>query len=485
MADTRNPAAGGTEATRKYDVVVIGGGPGGYVCAIRLAQLGKKTACIEAGELGGVCLNVGCIPSKALITASKRFDQLKHLGTMGISGVGGATVDIGAMQTWKQGIVKKLTQGVGGLFKGNGVESIRGRARLVGPNRVEVTGHANTKTIIEAQHIVIATGSRPVQIPGFDFDGQHVLSSTGALALDRIPKKLVVVGGGYIGLELGGTYARLGSQVTVVEATPQLLPGFDLDIVKLVEKKLKSQGATVLLEHQAKGWKKSSTGGAICRVTDRTGAEKQIEADAILVTVGRRPNSEDLGLETAGVRVDGRGFIEVDSRRRTSAAGIYAIGDVVGNPMLAHKASSEGEVVAEVIAGHDVVFAPRCIPAVVFTDPEIGAVGLSESEAWAQGRKTATGKYPFAGLGRALTTGETDGFVRVVIDAKTTEILGAQIVGPEASDLIAEAGLAIEMGALAMDVSLTIHAHPTLAEAFMEASKAAIGQAIHLVNRPG
>jgi dihydrolipoamide dehydrogenase len=465
--------------TKSYDAVVIGAGPGGYVCAIRLGQLGKKTAVIDAGELGGVCLNVGCIPSKAIITASKRYAELDRLATMGVS-VKGADVDMGAMQRWKAGVVKKLTGGVAMLLKGNGVDVIKGRARLTGPKTLVVDGPE--PMTIEASAIVIATGSTPIAIPGFAFDGQTVLDSTGALALETLPKHLVVIGGGYIGLELGGAFGRLGSRVTVVEAMTQLLPGFEADIVRLVERKLKAHGAKILLEHKAKSWKKTDT-GAVCTVLDKAGAPVEIECDAILVTVGRRPTSSGLGLDAAGVAVDARGFITVDEKRRTNVPGIYAIGDVVGNPMLAHKASAEGEVVAEVIAGHDVVFDPRAIPAIVFTDPEIGAVGLSESEAIAKGHAVKTGKYPFAGLGRAMTTGETDGFVRVIIDEKTTEILGVQIVGPEASDLIAEAGLAIEMGAVALDVGLTIHGHPTLAEAFMEAAKAAIGQSVHQLNR--
>ena len=474
--------------TKTFDAVVIGAGPGGYVCAIRLAQLGKKTAVIELGELGGVCLNVGCIPSKALITASKRYAELGKLATMGVK-VGGAEVDVPTMQAWKRSVVSKLTGGVGMLLKGNGVEVIRGRARFTrGPSAgksggIEVQHEGGDVTAIEANDVVIATGSRPIQIPGFSFDGKHIHDSTSALALSEVPKHLVVIGGGYIGLELGGTFGRLGGGVTVVEAMPQLLPGFEADIVRLVERRLKAHGATILTETKAKGWQKRDDGRIDCIVTDKSGADQTITCDDILVTVGRRPNSEDLGLGIAGVAVDERGFIRVDARRATVAPGIWAIGDVVGNPMLAHKASAEGEVVAEVIAGHNVVFEPRAIPAIVFTDPEIGAVGLSESEALAKGRKVKTGKYPFAGLGRAMTTGETDGFVRVIIDADSTELLGAQIVGPEASDLIAEAGLAIEMGAVALDVGLTIHGHPSLAEAFMEAAKAAIGQAVHQLNR--
>ncbi|MFT7624302.1 MAG: dihydrolipoamide dehydrogenase [Myxococcota bacterium] len=466
-------------AELKAGAVVIGSGPGGYVCAIRLGQLGVDTICIEGGELGGVCLNVGCIPSKALITASKTYAKADKAAKMGIT-FGKAKVDMATMQAWKGGIVKKLTGGVGSLLKGNGVRTVRGWAKITGRNTVAVTGADGAITTIQTDNIVIATGSTPVQIPGFETDQENILDSTGGLDLDKLPKHLVVIGGGYIGLELGGVYGRLGSKVTVVEMMPQLLFGFDKDIVRLVDRKLKGHGTEVLLEHKALGWKKGKKGKLICQVEAKDGTKKDLECDKILVTVGRKPSSGNLGLEALGVAME-RGFITVDNQLKTNVPGIYAIGDVVGNPMLAHKASAEGEVVAEVIAGKPAAF-DQVVPAVVFTDPEIATVGLSQKEAQEAGHTVHVGKYPFAGLGRAMTTGETDGFVRVVVDAETEAILGAQIVGPAASDLIAEAGLAVEMGALASDVGLTIHSHPTLAEAFMEATKAAMGEAIHLIN---
>ena len=459
--------------------VVIGGGPGGYVCGIRLGQLGVDTIVVEAGELGGVCLNVGCIPSKALITASKHAAKAGKLAAMGIT-VGDVQVDVGRMQDWKNGVVTKLTTGVAQLLKGNKVRVMRGRARVVAPGRVEVDGPDGVQTI-EAREIVVATGSVPIAVPGFAFDGEHVVDSTGGLAFTEAPRRLVVIGGGYIGLELGSTWARLGTEVTIVEMMDQLLAGFEADLVRPVERALKKQGVRVLTGARAKAWR--ADGDALVCEVERNGKVEALVCDRILVTVGRRPLSAGLGLEALGVAIDGRGFIQVDAQRRTSVPGIWAIGDVAGNPMLAHKASKEGEVAAEAIAGRRVAYEPRCIPAIVFTDPEIATVGLSAAEAKEAGREVTVGRYPFAALGRALTTGETEGFVRVVMDAGSEELLGVQIVGPGASDLVAEAALAIEMGALAEDVGLTVHAHPSLPEAVMEAAKAARGEAIHALNR--
>jgi dihydrolipoamide dehydrogenase len=467
--------------TRRFGAVVIGAGPGGYPAAIRLAQLGVDTAIIERGDVGGVCLNVGCIPSKALIEASKRFAFLDGAAKkMGIS-VEGKRVDVGQMQAWKGEVVHKLTSGVASLLESNGVTLLRGAARFDGPHRLLVEGEGGT-TVVESEHIVIATGSRPAQIPGFDFDGEHVLSSTEALALPELPEHLVVIGGGYIGLEMGGVYARLGTKVTIVEWMDQLLPGAAKDLVLPVQKKLKAHGTEILLEAKAKGWEKAD-GGVVVTVETKDGKERRIEASKILVTVGRKPNSEGLGLEGIGVEIDRRGFVTTDDRLQTKIPGVYAIGDVAGEPMLAHKATKEGEVVAEVIAGKKVKWDVRAIPAVVFCDPEIATTGLSEAEAKAKGHDVQVGKFMFAVNGRALGTGEAEGFVRVIADAATDELLGVEIVGPDASDLIAEATLAIELGASSEDIGLTIHAHPTLAEATMEAANAARGEAIHAVNR--
>jgi dihydrolipoamide dehydrogenase len=463
--------------TLKTDVVVIGSGPGGYVAAIRCGQLGKKVVCVEKEQVGGVCLNVGCIPSKALITASKAYEHARHNETMGIF-ASDVRVDVARLQAWKGEVVNKLTGGVKQLVKGAGGQMLMGTATVTGRGKVEVKKADGSAIAIECESIIIATGSRPIEIPGFAIDNKRILDSTGGLALDEIPKRMVVIGGGYIGLELGTLYAKLGSKVTVVEGTPALLPGTDPDLVGVVQRKLKKMGVEILLEAKALGWEEKN-GAAVVRVQAKDG-EKQIEADKVLVTVGRKPNGEGLGLEKLGVKVE-RGFVPVDKQQRTNVPGIYAIGDVAGQPMLAHKASKEADVVAEVIAGHKAEMDAVSIPAVIFTDPEIAYAGLQQHEAEKQGKKIKTGKFPFAALGRALAMAETDGFVKVIADATTDEILGFGIVGPEASDLISEAALALEMGAFLPDIGLTVHPHPTLGEGMMEAAKAALGESPHVV----
>ena len=463
--------------TIRTDVVVIGSGPGGYVCGIRLGQLGKQVIVVEKEATGGVCLNVGCIPSKALITAAKTFDKLHHVEDMGVM-VENARVDMTRMQAWKGEIVKKLTGGVGMLLKGAGARLLVGEAKIVSPTKIEVKTKDGVMAI-EAQAIVVASGSRPIQIPGFAVDNVKILDSTGALALGEIPKRLVVIGGGYIGLELGMMYAKLGSAVTVVEGTPTLLPGNDPELVQVVARKMKKLGITSFLEAKAKGWKEKD--GALAMTFDAKDGEHTVDCDKILVTVGRRPNSENLGLAELGVNIDPKGFVPTDRQMRTNIPSVYAIGDVQGQPMLAHKASKEGEVAAEVIAGHRSEMDARVIPAVIFTDPEIGTVGMTEEQAVAAGRKVKVNKYPFGGLGRAMTQMETEGFVKMVADADDDTLLGVHIVGPGASDLISEATLALEMGAAVGDVALTVHPHPTLGEAMMEAAKAVLGESPHLV----
>lgn len=467
---------------RSYDAVVVGAGPGGYVAAIRLGQLGVRTAIVEKADLGGVCLNIGCIPSKALIEASKKVAFLRGdlADTMGIQ-VGAPTVDFEQTQKWKNSIVHKLTSGVGGLLKGNGVDVIQGTAVLNGPGHVTVNTSDGKTLGIQAKNIILATGSRPIEIPGFAYDEQTILSSTGALNLKKIPKRMVVIGGGYIGLEMGGVYARLGSQVTVVEMGDQILPGLAKDLVQPVAKAFRKLGTELLTNSKAVGYKKTR---GVCIVSVETrGVLQEIKADAILVTVGRKPNTERLGLETVGIQVDAMGQIPVSETMETGAKGIFAIGDIVAGPMLAHKASKEGEVAAEVIAGRPSAMDVAAIPAVIFTEPEIATVGLSEVEAQKAGYTIATGKFPFAANGRALTTGKSDGFVRVVADKETDVVLGVEIVGPQASDLIAEASLGVEMAAMVPDFGLTVHAHPTLAEGMMEAAGAIHGEAIHMMNR--
>ena len=463
------------------EALVIGAGPGGYVAGIRLGQLKKKAMVVERDKPGGICLNVGCIPSKALITASKYYDKLRHGADIGIL-ADNFRVDMPKMQTWKGEVVSKLTGGVKILLKSNGCDYRTGVARLVSRNTVELT-EATGKVTIQADNIVIATGSRPIEIPGFKFDGNRIVDSTGALDFAAVPDRFVVIGGGYIGIEIGTLYAKLGSKVTVVEALPAILPGNDPDIVQVVARKLKKLGVEVMTGAKAKSW--SEVGGRAAVVLDAGNVDSKdvtVTADKVLVAVGRRPNAEGLGLEEVGVKVE-RGFVTVDKRMRTNVPGIYAIGDVAGQPMLAHKASKEAEIVAEVIAGHKAEFDVRCIPAVIFSDPEVASAGITADEAKQRGRDVKVGKFPFSVLGRAIANADTDGFVKVVIDAGTKEVLGIHVVGNGASDVIAEAALAIEMGALADDISLTIHAHPTLPEAIHEAAKASLGEAIHIQNR--
>ena len=471
---------------QRFDAVVIGAGPGGYPAAIRLGQLKIKTAIIEREYIGGVCLNVGCIPSKAVIHAAKMFDKLGHSADIGITIPGKPVLDMAKLQAWKGGVVGKLTSGVRTLLKANHVEIIEGQATLGKPgpdgHRITVAAKTGEQTII-AKNVVLATGSRPFEIPGFRIDQQRIIDSTGALALTAVPPRLIVIGGGYIGLELGMCYAKFGSKVTVVEALPRLLGTMDKDCVAVVERKLRKMGVEVLLNTKAQGWEDKGD-RAVLTVELKDGKTAAIDADKILLAIGRRPNSEHLGLDQAGVAVAKGGFVLADDHLRTNVAGIYAIGDLIGGMMLAHKATKEGEVVAEVIAGHNAAFDVRTIPAVVFTDPEISSTGLTEDEARAKGHtELKIGKFPFAALGRALSVNDTEGFVKVIADARTGELVGVHIAGNGGSDLISEATLAIEMGAVADDLRLTIHPHPTLSEAMMEAAAVAMGEAIHVMNR--
>ncbi len=469
--------------TSKYTAIVFGAGPGGYPCAIRLGQLGVKTLVIEREYWGGVCLNVGCIPSKALITAAKRLEEIQHADAMGIEVSGAAAMNMGKLQGWKQTVVNRLTGGVRTLLKGNKVDMVQGEGRLVGPRTIEVQTAEGPRRF-EADHLVIATGSRPIEIPGFSFADKRILDSTKGLALTEIPKKLAVIGGGYIGLELGGVYAKLGTQVTVIEAMDQILPGFDPDVVKLIDRKLRKAGVTIVTRAKAQGWEDTGT-GALLRYSTAEG-DQALEADYILVTVGRRPNTDAIGLENVAgpqgaLEMEGR-FIKTDKQLKTSVPGVYAIGDCTTGLMLAHKATHEGEVCAEVIAGHNAYNDAKTVPAVVFTDPEVATAGLMEHEAKAKGYTVKVGKVPFVAIGRALTTNETDGFVKVIADASDNRILGVTICGPHASDLISECVLAVEMDCELMDVALSIHPHPTLGEGVMEAAKAALGEAIHVMN---
>jgi dihydrolipoamide dehydrogenase len=464
----------------KVEAVVIGAGPGGYVAGIRLGQLGKKAIVIEKAAPGGVCLNVGCIPSKALINAAKLYEKASHASEMGIT-IDNLRIDIGRLQTWKESVVGKLTSGVKQLLKANGCEYLQGTGTLLSPRSVRVTRpDSEDETVIETENIIIATGSRPVAIPSLPFDHNRIVDSTGALAFSELPARLVVVGGGYIGMEIGTLYAKFGSKVTFVEALPSILPGSDAECVQVVARKAKKLGINILVGAKAQGV--TEKGSHAVLTVERNGETIELEADKILVSVGRRPNIENLGLEIAGVKTVG-GFITVDREMRTNVPTIFAIGDVAGQPMLAHKGSREGEVAAEVIAGKPAAMDAQVIPAVVFTDPEIASAGLTSEEAEKRGHKVKVGKFPFTALGRAIANLDTDGFAKVVTDAESGLLLGVHIVGNGAGDLISEAAMAIEMGASTADLALTIHPHPTLPEAIMEAAKASLGEAIHILNR--
>ncbi len=468
-------------ANATYDLIVIGSGPGGYPAAIRASQLGLKTLCVEKEYMGGVCLNWGCIPSKALIAAAGTVERIRHADKMGIT-TGEVKVDIAKMQAWKDGIVKKLTGGVASLIKGNKGDTVMGTAKLKSKTSVEVTGADGKVTVYEAKKgIIVATGATPIAIPGFAVDGKVVITAREAVSLQKVPGTLVLIGGGVIGLELGMVYQKLGSKVIVVEMLDQLLPTEDPDLVKVVEKRFTTAGGEVLLKAKAKNCVLKGDKATV--TVEHNGKDRAIEADNVLVAVGFRPNSKGLGLEEVGVKLDERGHVPTNELLQTNVPSIYAVGDVSGAPYLAHKATKEGEIAAEVIAGHKAARDWRVMPAAIFTDPEIATAGLKEKEAKAQGREIKIGKFPFAISGRAMAVSETEGFIKTIIDAKTHEVLGVGIVGPEASDLISEAALAIEMCAFAEDVGLTIHPHPTLGEGMMESFKHALGEAVHLINK--
>ncbi len=460
-------------------VVVIGAGPAGYVCAIRLAQLGQKVTVVEKEFLGGTCLNVGCIPSKALIAAGALFHRIGEAAAMGIT-VEKVRLDVAKLVEWKAGIVGKLTGGVGGLLKNHKVDVAMGEASFLDARRVQVKSKDGVKTL-EADDVVIATGSAPIAIPGFAFDEDAVWSSTGALAPKRIPEHLVVIGAGYIGLELGMMYRRLGSKVTVLEATAGALPGQEKDCIKAIERSLKKMGIELRTETFAQGFERNGSKSYV-KVKGKQG-EDTVTCDQILSTVGRRPYSDRLALDKVGLAPDAKGFLPVDKQMRTKVPNVYAIGDIAGQPMLAHKGSREGLVAAAVIAGQKDEYDARCVPAVIFTAPEVASVGLTEEQAQAKGIECKVGSFPFAASGRAMSLMETEGFVKIVADAKSDEVLGVHMVGPEVTELIAEAALAIEMGATSEDLARTIHAHPTLPEAMMEAAEAVDGMAVHIFQR--
>lgn len=460
----------------ELDTIVIGSGPGGYVAAIRAAQLGQKVAIIEKDNIGGVCLNVGCIPSKALINAGHRYQESMNSETFGVTAEN-VKIDFTKTQAWKdEQVVNKLTSGIAMLLKKNKVEIIRGTAFFNDTHQLRVVNDESAQSYT-FKHCVIATGSRPIEIKGFKF-GKRIIDSTGGLNLKEIPKKLVVIGGGYIGSELAGVYANLGSEITILEGAPSILPQFDKDMIKLVENEFKKKDVTIVNNAMAKDAKETKDGVVVTYEVD--GKPATIEADYVMVTVGRRPNTDDLGLQVAGVETNERGLITVDKQGRTSQKHIFAIGDVTPGLALAHKASYEAKVAAEAISGQPSEIDYVAIPAVCFTDPELATVGLTEKEAKDQGLPVKVSKFPFGANGRALSLNAGEGFVRLVSEKDTGLLLGGQVAGVGASDIIAEIGLAVEARMNVEDLSLTIHAHPTLSETVMDASEISLGLPIHI-----
>ncbi|CAM4205252.1 dihydrolipoyl dehydrogenase [Paenibacillus alkaliterrae] len=463
------------DASLDIDTLVIGAGPGGYVAAIRAAQLGQNVLIVDKEYVGGVCLNVGCIPSKALISASHQYESISHASAFGIE-VGEAKVDFSKVQQFKNGIVKKLTGGVASLLKANKVQYFQGEVMFINENEARVFNDQEAPRY-RFKNCIIATGSRPIELKAFPYGGR-IVSSTGALSLPEIPKSLVVIGGGYIGIELGQMYSKFGTKVTVIEGSDAILPGFDKDMSSIVAKKLKSTNVDIVTGAQAKSAEQTDKDVTVTySVGDK---EEKVTADYLLVTVGRRPNTDgELGLDLINIKLSDRGLVEVDEQCRTNIPHIFAIGDIIAGPALAHKAMYEGRVAAEAISGHTSVIDYKCVPAVCFSDPECASVGLSEKEAKDNGYNVKAGKFPFAINGRAMSLNANEGFVKIVSDADSGLVLGAQIIGLEASNMIAELALAIEMGATLEDIALTIHAHPTLGEIVLDAAEVALGHPIH------
>jgi dihydrolipoamide dehydrogenase len=463
-----------------YDLIVIGSGPGGYVCAIRAAQLGMKTAVVEKrATFGGTCLNIGCIPSKALLNASELYEEAAHkFGKMGIK-LGVPAIDLATMLQYKQEAVDGNVKGVDYLFKKNEIESFHGTGRIAAPGKVEVKNADGKAQVLEAKNIVIATGSDAARLNGIDFDEKRIVSSTGALELPAVPKKLLIVGAGIIGLELGSVWRRLGAEVTIVEFLDHILPGIDAEVAKQFHRILEKQGIAVRLSSKVAGVDSS---GKVLKIKVEPaggGAAETLEADIVLVAVGRIPYTEGLGLETLGVKKDNRGRIVVDPDFRTNVAGLYAIGDVIAGPMLAHKAEDEGVAVAEIIAGQAGHVNYDVIPNVVYTYPEIASVGKTEEELKAAGIAYNVGKFPFTANARARVNLTTEGFVKILADAKTDRVLGVHIMGPDAGNMIGEPALAMEFGASSEDIARTCHAHPTLSEAIKESALAVAKRAIN------
>jgi dihydrolipoamide dehydrogenase len=460
---------------KTYDAVVIGAGPGGYVGAIRLAQRGVKTAVIEREHVGGVCLNWGCIPSKAMIAAANHYKRLEHLKEFGIE-VGQSSFHWDRLREHKSKVVKKLTGGVESLLKSNKVDVIKGEATFKSSTTLAVKGQED----VSFKNAIIATGARPLELKAFPIDGTSIVHSKHIFDIAEVPKKLLVLGGGVIGLELSMVFRRLGSEVTIVEMAPTVIPGQDQDIIKAIGKVLEREGVRVLTSTTALESKKSGKNLSVS-VKKADGQTETLPGDLLLMAVGMRPNADALNLQSAGVKLTEKGFVQINEKKQTSVPHIFAIGDVAGPPLLAHKASHEALMVADLLTGHTPI-SPRAIAGAIFTDPEIASVGLTEEQARAKG-EVSIGTFPFAALGKSIATGETEGFVKIIAEKASEKIVGLHIIGHEASALIGEAALALEMDAVLEDVASTIHPHPTLNESIMEAAEAALGQAVHIPNR--
>ena len=462
----------------KFQAVVIGGGPGGYVCAIRLAQLGLKTACIESrGSLGGTCLNVGCIPSKSLLNLSEEFHKAQNLSSKGIE-TGEVKLNLDKMMKNKDKAVTILTKGVEFLLKKNKVTYFKGIGSFNSKNEISIKDDRNKETFVQTDNVIIATGSNPISLPGVDFDEKVIVSSTGALKLKKVPKKMVVVGGGYIGLEMGSVWSRLGAEVHVVEFLDHITPGMDKEISNEFMKILKKQGINFHMQHKVDKIKKNET-GAIVSTLDKDGNKKDFECEIVLVSVGRKPNTEGLNLERVGVDLDEKKRVITDKNFRTSQNNIYAIGDVISGPMLAHKAEDEGIAVAENIVGQSGHVNYDTIPGVVYTSPEVAVIGKTEEQLKDLNIKYKTGKFSFMANSRAKAIDDAEGFVKILADEKTDKVLGAHLIGPHAGELIAEIGIAMEFGASSEDIARTCHAHPTFSEAVKEAALSVDKRAIH------
>jgi dihydrolipoamide dehydrogenase len=461
------------------DVLVLGGGPGGYVAAIRCAQLGLSTVCVEKDKtLGGTCVNVGCIPSKAMLQSSEHYEFLRtHAAEHGLV-VGEVRVDLARMLKRKDDVVTQNTKGLEFLFKKNKITWAKGIGTLEGNNVVSVEAEDGSTTSYQAKNVIIATGSEPIALPSLEFDEERVLSNVGALRIPEVPKHLIVIGGGVIGLELGSVWRRLGAKVTVVELFPTILPGMDADVIKEVDRILRKQGMEIRTDTRVVGGKRQADGVRVD--IERGGKMETLEGDHVLVSVGRRPMLTGVDTKALGIAMGRRGEIVVDDQMRTNLPNVFAIGDAIGGKLLAHKAEEEGVVAAEVIAGKPSRMHYRSIPSVVYTWPEVASVGLTEDEVKQSGREYRAGKFPFSANGRARTMGESSGFVKLIADAKTDALLGAHLVGPNVSELVAEVVLAFEFDGSSEDIGITVHAHPTLAETVKEAALAVLGRSIHI-----